>query len=133
VPLIGRAEVIVRRRLDRYGTSCLFPAERCGPMQQKVFGQSVHFHMTYGETRPEQVRPRLTVTHWAPHDLRRTARTMLEVLGCPYEVGEAIIGHMLPGVGGVYNRHAYDAERRLWLARLDETLEQLTRTISGPI
>ncbi|MFT9640256.1 tyrosine-type recombinase/integrase, partial [Alcaligenes phenolicus] len=127
VPLIGRAEVIVRRRLERYGSGWLFPAERGGPMQQKVFGQAVHFHMPYSETRPEQVRPRLPVTHWAPHDLRRTARTMLAALGCPYEVGEAIIGHMLPGIGGVYNRHAYDAERRLWLARLDEKLEAVTR------
>ncbi|RQT18187.1 DUF4102 domain-containing protein [Burkholderia contaminans] len=127
VPLVGRAEVIVRRRLERYGSGWLFPAERGGPMQQKVFGQAVHFHMPYSETRPEQVRPRLPVTHWAPHDLRRTARTMLAALGCPYEVGEAIIGHMLPGIGGVYNRHAYDAERRLWLVRLDEKLEAVTR------
>lgn len=127
VPLIGRAEAIVRRRLDRYGKGWLFPAEKNGPMQQKVFGQSVHFHMPYSETRPKQVRPRLTVTHWAPHDLRRTARTMLAALGCPYEVGEAIIGHMLPGVGGVYNRHDYDAARRQWLSKLSAKLEAISR------
>lgn len=127
VPLIGRAESIVRRRLERYGKGWLFPAERGGPMQQKVFGQAVHYHMPYSETRPKLVRPRLPVTHWAPHDLRRTARTMLAALGCPFEVGEAIIGHMLPGVGGVYNRHAYDAERRQWLMKLDEKLEAVSR------
>ncbi|KVS62699.1 tyrosine-type recombinase/integrase [Burkholderia cepacia] len=127
VPLIGRAEAIVRRRLDRYGKGWLFPSERGGATQQKVFGQSVHYHMPYSETRAKQARPRLPVTHWAPHDLRRTARTMLAALGCPYEVGEAIIGHMLPGVGGVYNRHAYDAERRQWLLKLDEKLEAVTR------
>ncbi|KUZ29629.1 tyrosine-type recombinase/integrase [Burkholderia territorii] len=125
VPLIGRAEAIVRRRLARYGKGWLFPAERGGPMQQKVFGQAVHFHMPYSETRPAQARPRLPVTHWAPHDLRRTVRTMLAALGCPYEVGEAIIGHMLPGVGGVYNRHRYDEERRYWLAKLSSRLEDL--------
>jgi integrase len=96
-------------------------------MQQKVFGQSVHYHMPYSETRPKLVRPRLPVTHWAPHDLRRTARTMLAALGCPFEVGEAIIGHMLSGVGGVYNRHAYDAERRQWLMKLDAKLEAVSR------
>lgn len=55
----------------------LFPAERGGHMEQKVFGQAVHFHMPYSETRLEHVRPRLPVTHWASHDLRWTARTML--------------------------------------------------------
>ncbi|KGW90142.1 phage integrase family protein [Burkholderia pseudomallei MSHR456] len=125
VPLIGRAEAVVRRRLERYGTGWLFPAERGGPMKQKVFGQAVHYHMSYSETRPRHVRPRLPVTHWAPHDLRRTARTMLAALGCPFEAGEAILGHMLEGVGGVYNRHNYDNERRYWLARLDAKLEEL--------
>lgn len=128
VPLVGRADAIVRRRLERYGKGWLFPAERGGHMQQKVFGQAVHCHMPYSVTRPEQERPRLPVTHWAPHDLRRTARTILAALGCPYEIGEAILGHMLPGVGGIYNRHSYDAERRHWLTKLDEKLEAATRS-----
>lgn len=127
VPLVGRADAIVRRRLERYGKGWLFPAERGGHMQQKVFGQAVHCHMPYSVTRPEQERPRLPVTHWAPHDLRRTARTILAALGCPYEIGEAILGHMLPGVGGIYNRHSYDAERRHWLTKLDEKLEAATQ------
>lgn len=128
VPLVGRADAIVRRRLERYGKGWLFPAERGGHMQQKVFGQAVHCHMPYSVTRPEQERPRLPVTHWAPHDLRRTARTILAALGCPYEIGEAILGHMLPGIGGIYNRHSYDAERRHWLTKLDEKLEAATRS-----
>ncbi|WP_175723036.1 tyrosine-type recombinase/integrase [Burkholderia ambifaria] len=125
VPLIGRAEAIVRRRVARYGKRWLFPAERGGYMEQKVFGQAVHFHMPYSETRPEQTRPRLPVTHWAPHDLRRTVRTMLAAMGCPFEIGEAVLGHMLRGVGGIYNRHGYDNERRYWLAKLSSKLEDL--------
>ncbi|OND10567.1 alpha/beta hydrolase [Burkholderia pseudomallei] len=128
VPLVGRADAIVRRRLERYGKGWLFPAERGGHMQQKVFGQAVHCHMPYSVTRPEQERPRLPVTHWAPHDLRRTARTILAALGCPYEIGEAILGHMLPGVGGIYNRHSYDAERLHGATPLDEKLEAATRS-----
>lgn len=67
----------------------------------------------------------MTVTHWSPHDLRRTSRTFLASLGCPREVGEVILGPMLPGVEGVYNRHAYDKERRDWLGRLSTYLEDL--------
>ena len=64
-------------------------------------------------------------THWAPHDLRRTARTLLASLRCPDEVGEAILGHMKPGIVGVYNLHTYDADRVEWLKRLDAHLEAL--------
>jgi integrase len=67
----------------------------------------------------------LPVSHWAPHDLRRTARTRLAALGCPEEVSESILGHVLPGVQGVYNQHAYDAEKVEWLKRLSEHLESL--------
>ncbi len=36
--------------------------------------------------------------HWTSHDLRRTTRTGLARLGCPFEIGEFILGHRLPGV-----------------------------------
>lgn len=96
--------------------------------QQKAVGVAVWSHMPYSETRPEWVRPRLPVTHWAPHDLRRTGRTMLAALGCPLEVAEAILGHLPPGVQGVYNRHGYDAERRHWLGVLSARLEAISAT-----
>ena len=44
---------------------------------------------------------------------------------CPNEIAEAILGHVQPGIVGVYNRHHYDAERLLWLTRLSERLEGL--------
>ncbi len=44
-------------------------------------------------------------------DLRRSARTLLAAMGCPGDVAESVLGHMIPGVAGVYNRHQYDAER----------------------
>jgi integrase len=82
-------------------------------------------HMPRCETREEWVRPRLPVADWAPHDLRRSGRTLLASIGCPADVGEAILGHLPPGIQAVYNRHGYDAERRLWLTRLAARLEAL--------
>jgi integrase len=127
IPLSGRAEAIVRRRLAVANGGYLFRSQsgKIPHMQQKAVQTAVWYHMPYSETRPEQIRPRLTVTHWAPHDLRRTARTLLASMGCPDSVAEAVLGHMQPGVKGVYNRHSYDAERREWLTRLDRKLEEL--------
>ncbi|REG58985.1 uncharacterized protein DUF4102 [Paraburkholderia sp. BL6669N2] len=128
VPLIGRAETVVRRRLSVYGKGHLFPPTNgsAAHIEQKVVQTAVHYRQPYSKTNPDMVRPRLPVTVWAPHDLRRTIRTMLASMGCPDEVGEAVIGHMQEGIKGVYNRHAYDAERRVWLTRVSERLEQLS-------
>jgi integrase len=65
---------------------------------------------------------------WTPHDLRRTARTLLGELGCPYEVGEAILSHRLPGVAGTYNKAKYAAEKVEWLTRLGEHLDAFSAT-----
>lgn len=126
VPLIGRAEKIVRRRLAAHGKGYLFPSE-VGPghSQQKMVSESVFFRQPYCKIRDNWARTRLTVTRWSPHDLRRSVRTLLAQLGASHEVGEAIIGHMLPGVAGVYNLYQFDKERREWLGKLDAELERL--------
>jgi integrase len=123
VPLVGRAEKVIRARMEKYGKRSLFPSRAGGSRNQKMIQQGIYYFQPYCKTAPEHIRERLPVTNWAPHDLRRTMRTKLAAIGCPHEVGEAIIGHVLPGVAGVYNRHHYDSERRLWLTRLSKTLE----------
>lgn len=125
VPLVGRAKDVVERRMkDR--TGYLFAAESStGFTSQATIQSQVHFRQPYSKARPEVNRKRLVVTHWSPHDLRRTTRTRLAGMGCPMEIGEAILGHVLPGVKGIYNLHAYDAERRLWLGKWADRLESI--------
>jgi len=129
VPLVGRAEQIIRRRLDVHSEGYFFHSYgKSGHREKKSLQAGVYRPRPYSETAPQRVRARLKVTHWALHDLRRTSRTSLASPGCPREVGEVILGHMMPGVEGVYNRHSYDEERRNWLQRLSEHLEELVRT-----
>ncbi len=126
VPLVGRAEVVVRWRMAAAKGKYLFASRGKVPyMEQKSVCVSVWFHMPYSETKPEDLRPRLPVTNWAPHDLRRSCRTQLAILGCTEEVAEAVLGHMKKGVVGVYNRHAYDRKRREWLGLINTHLEAL--------
>ncbi|AXF04762.1 tyrosine-type recombinase/integrase [Paraburkholderia hospita] len=126
VPLFGRAEEVVRRRMACAIDGFLFPsAKGVRHMQQKAFQSGVHYYQPYSRKRPNSQRARLPVTHWAPHDLRRTARTMLAAMDCPNEVAEAVLGHVQPGVQGTYNLHKYDAQRRDWLKRLSDHLERL--------
>ena len=55
---------------------------------------------------------------WRIHDLRRTSRSLMSRLGIAYQVAEAVMGHTLPGVSGVYDRHSYEPEKANALARL---------------
>lgn len=126
VPLVGRAEVIVRRRMEQAVNGFLFPTTETGEMMsQTVLSHGIYYHQPYCKQAPQHKRPRVPVTHWSPHDLRRTTRTFLAAIGCPHEIAEAILGHVQPGISGVYNRHHYDKERREWLSRLDVFLEGL--------
>jgi integrase len=138
VPLVGRARAVVLRRCDG-ASRYLFPSSVVAEdgselsMDQKVVQSGVYHHQPYCKTKEQgsQPRPRLPVTHWSPHDLRRTVRTMLAAMGCPGEIAESVLGHMQPGIVGVYNRHQYDAERLDWLTRLDARLEELARAAAS--
>lgn len=128
VPLVGRALKIVQRRLKAVGESgWLFEDARGEQYTQHDFSTYI-----YGlQPHSEKVRRRaseglvLPVANWTPHDLRRTGRTLLASLGCPKEVGEAILGHLPQNIEGVYNAYTYDAERRVWLSKLSAFLESL--------
>ncbi|WP_448187905.1 tyrosine-type recombinase/integrase [Azospirillum sp. sgz301742] len=63
-----------------------------------------------------------TMPPWTLHDLRRTVRTGLSGLRVGSDIAERVIGHVIRGVEGVYDRHAYLEEKRealdLWAARV---------------
>ena len=52
------------------------------------------------------------VKDWTLHDLRRTARSLLSRAGIAPDVAEMCLGHVLTGVGGTYDRHAYHEEKK---------------------
>ena len=54
------------------------------------------------------------------HDLRRTARSLMSRAGVPSDHAERCLGHVIPGVRGVYDRHEYRDEK----ARAYETLSR---------
>jgi integrase len=55
---------------------------------------------------------------WRLHDLRRTARSLMGRAGVPTDHAERVLGHVIPGVRGVYDRHSYLPEKCAALERL---------------
>lgn len=128
VPLFGRAREVILRRKERFGESWLWPSDRSKKipyMEQESIGNRVREHQPRNAANNNY--PVLPVVDWTPHDLRRTARTLLASLSCPKDVAEQVLGHMPEGISGVYDRHTYDAERKYWLNRLADHLESISR------
>jgi integrase len=49
---------------------------------------------------------------WVTHDLRRVVRSALSRLRVPQEHAEAVLGHVRPGIQGVYDQHQFFDEKR---------------------
>jgi integrase len=65
------------------------------------------------------------VAPWVIHDLRRTARSLMSSAGVAREIAERVLGHAIPGVEGVYDRHEYRDEKADALARLAALIERI--------
>ncbi|MBI5014386.1 MAG: integrase arm-type DNA-binding domain-containing protein [Deltaproteobacteria bacterium] len=70
----------------------------------------------------------LGVAPWTPHDLRRTAASLMAGAGVSPFTVERVLNHTLQGVQAVYNRHSYDAEKR---EALNRWAAQLGRILAG--
>jgi len=70
---------------------------------------------------------------WRLHDLRRTARSLMSRAGVTSDVAERVLGHVIPSVRGVYDRHAYLNEKRDALERLAGLLETIINPPAGNV
>lgn len=62
---------------------------------------------------------------WVLHDLRRTARTLMSRAGVAPDIAERVLGHVIPGVQGTYDRYAYAAEKRDALEKLAALVDRI--------
>lgn len=119
VPLFGLALEVVQRRM---ATTPMFLGATGEPMTQRIYSTYIYSLQPYSK---RHALLRCPVTDWTPHNLRRTARTLLSGLGCNNEIGEAILGHLPANIVATYNSSTYDKERVEWLKRLSDHLDQL--------
>jgi len=67
------------------------------------------------------------VTGWRIHDLRRTVSTQLGALRIDQMVNDAVLGHAIPGVRGIYNRYDFLPEKYVSLCTWARALESIIR------
>ena len=71
------------------------------------------------------------MANWRPHDIRRTMRTNLSKLGIASDIGERVMGHVIGGVRGVYDRHSFNDEKRRALTAWENYLSRVVGRTSG--
>ena len=62
--------------------------------------------------------------NWTLHDLRRTAKTLMVRAGVRPDISERVLGHVIAGVEGTYDRHSYAEEKRDALEKLAAIIER---------
>jgi integrase len=93
-----------------------------------VFSKNGHQAMGGYQRHKRAIDETSGVRGWVIHDLRRTARSLLSRAGVPSDHAERCLGHVIPGVRGVYDRHEYFDEK----ARAFEALAAQVERIINP-
>ncbi len=83
-------------------------------------------HITAVQKAAARIAKRADI-QFVPHDLRRTAASLMTLMGISRLVVSKILNHVESGITAVYDRHSYDAEKRQalvrWAGRMDEILD----------
>lgn len=75
----------------------------------------------------EDLHAKAPIAPWVIHDLRRTARSLMARAGVRSDIAERALGHVIPGVEGIYDRHAYRDEKGEALAALAALVERILK------
>lgn len=71
--------------------------------------------------------------HWTIHDLRRTAKSLMSRAGVRPDVSERVLGHVIAGVEGVYDRYSYAEEKASALELLAALVERILNPVEGNV
>jgi integrase len=88
---------------------------------------------SYSQRKEELDRKLPDMEPWTLHDLRRTARSLMSRAGVSSDHAERVLGHAIPGVEGVYDRHSYEPEKADALERLGHLIETIVNPPDGNV
>jgi integrase len=112
VPLSVMAQEIIAGQ-DRTRSPLVFPGRQGASLSRGGNGKS----------KIDRAAPGLA--HWRIHDLRRSARSLMSRAGVQPDIAERVLGHSIPGVRGVYDRHQFLSEKREALELLADTVRAI--------
>jgi integrase len=128
VPLSDLALTLIRHLRRRFGETRYLIPSRCwrardgGPITVRALSQGIRDRRAF-----------FALPDFTPHDLRRTAASLMTASGVPRLHVEKVLNHTIDDVAEIYDRHDYSAEKRAALERLAECLDRILRDRSDHI
>ena len=122
VPLTDTlADLIKTDRKSGY----VFSSDRDGKRSFSGFSKAkVALDRKLAAIRKQHGRPAMKA--WSYHDLRRSCRSLLSRTTSS-DIAERVLGHVIPGVRGVYDRHEYCDEKLTALEKLDALVQRILK------
>jgi integrase len=120
VPLSDLALTLLRRLHRRFGDTPYILPSRCWRQRQ---GAPITVRALSQGLRDNEAR--FGIPHFTPHDLRRTAASLMTAAGIPRLHVEKVLNHTIDDVAEIYDRHDYAREKRVALSRLGESLAKI--------
>jgi integrase len=127
VPLSNAALAVIEAQPKIGGCDYVFPSRTGTPFSgfgksKARLDQAVLLHMQKHAKKGAEIEP---PPNWTLHDLRRTAKTLMARAGVRPDISERVLGHVIAGVEGVYDRHSYADEKRDALEQLAALIERI--------
>jgi integrase len=104
-----------------------------GHDDEYVFGLAPDRPLVAFSRIKKQLDAKSGVTGWTLHDLRRTARTLMSRAGVNTDHAERVLGHVIGGIRGVYDRHEYQDEKAHALEALAAEIEKILNPPTGDV
>jgi integrase len=130
VPLSDAAMAVIAAQPRIEGCDFVFASSRGTPFS--AFGKSKsrldRLVLRKLQKRENNDGKASAIPNWTLHDLRRTAKTLMTRAGVRPDISERVLGHVIRGVEGVYDRHSYSDEKRDALERLANLIDSILKS-----
>ena len=123
---IERVKLIREIPVDQEYSGYIFPCphhKKIKPMERHALSRALK------RNESEDSTTALNVATWTPHDLRRTAATMMSELGFHDETIDAVLNHQKQGIIATYNKNKYDAEKQSALEAWSNKLRNIIGSV----
>jgi integrase len=123
VPLSGLALTLIHHLRRRFGETDYLIPSRCwqardaAPITVRSLSQGIR-----------DCRKHFGLSRFTPHDLRRTAASLMTANGIPRLHVEKVLNHTIDDVAEIYDRHDYTKEKRGAVDRLAQSIQAILRS-----
>jgi integrase len=125
----NKTKVPLARPLSKAALAIIAAQPRIGEFVFTFSGRRPISH----ERMKIDVQRRANIADWRLHDLRRTARTLLSRAGIAPDIAERCLGHAIPGIRAVYDKHTFEHEMAHAFEALAAEIERIINPPAGVV